>query len=720
MQTDLIRNASAPCGARIATTKACHSSAEALPRRRYLNTGKTREKVGKMCLVGYPAGYMKAYWTLIRKDDPSAAPIVLNSFPVTLGRSRKSDIKINDKLASSRHVVFEYSEDHLIITDLNTTNGSELDGRFFQSVKLKTETGARYNLKIADTPFALVYGRLGEALEIARQPQSAPSEEEDIDRTWFFKHEDQTHGPITPDELVIYADQGLLRPDDEVWSSKMTFSVKAFEIKGLYGESSAKNDDFEMGESEAVEFEAGESEAGSAVCPYCWRRFAPEEVLFIATHPELLGDDVAGETEMLRFLPTRFTPAGHAIDRNGCVCTDTACPFCHMRLPTALTDHPPLFLSLVGAPGSGKSYYLTSSIWTLREVLPRFFGLRFIDVDAVTNQWLNDYEAKLFFQRDSSAMQAIVKTDLDADHVSKSITLDGVSMRVPLPSMFVLQSADAGTEDPTGEEVARTMVLYDNAGEHFNIGEDTIQQPGTKHLTCAEGIIFLFDPVADPRFLPLFKEDPFANEQHKEVKRQDVILVEMISRIRKHLGLSSRKRYEKPLILAVSKADLIAHKIEFPTSPWKFAHKQKSYLLDIEAIADASFSMRSLLMGRAPEIVRTVESFAELVLYLPVSALGHNPTPPKAGVRPCDIKPKWVETPWLYILNRLGFLPAVRPEHKPECQEGAKARNGVIHVSVPGTNIQHDVPEIYSGFSLHCPESGRLFQVPCLTPEFKI
>ena len=101
-------------------------------------------------------------------------------------------------------------------------------------------------------------------------------------------------------------------------------------------------------------------------------------------------------------------------------------------------------------------------------MLPKFFGLRFIDVDGVTNQWLNDYEAKLFFQRDRSAMQAIVKTDLDADHVSKSITLGGVSMRVPLPSMFVLQSAGAGAGDAAGEgEVARTMVLYDNAGEHL-------------------------------------------------------------------------------------------------------------------------------------------------------------------------------------------------------------------------------------------------------------
>ena len=40
-------------------------------------------------------------------------------------------------------------------------------------------------------------------------------------------------------------------------------------------------------------------------CPNCWHTLPPEDILFIAKHPELLGDPVLGSDEYLRFAPTR-------------------------------------------------------------------------------------------------------------------------------------------------------------------------------------------------------------------------------------------------------------------------------------------------------------------------------------------------------------------------------------------------------------------------------
>jgi len=65
-------------------------------------------------------------------------------------------------------------------------------------------------------------------------------------------------------------------------------------------------------------------------CPHCWHEFAPEESLWIAEHPDLLGDIRLGDQFQSRFLPTRFTPDGDAIDPEGQRTTRLACPNCDL------------------------------------------------------------------------------------------------------------------------------------------------------------------------------------------------------------------------------------------------------------------------------------------------------------------------------------------------------------------------------------------------------
>ena len=49
-------------------------------------------------------------------------------------------------------------------------------------------------------------------------------------------------------------------------------------------------------------------------CPHCWERFAPEQVLWVSEHIDLLGDPLLGPEQQQRFLPSRFTIDGDAID----------------------------------------------------------------------------------------------------------------------------------------------------------------------------------------------------------------------------------------------------------------------------------------------------------------------------------------------------------------------------------------------------------------------
>src|SRR5262245_50744864 len=95
-------------------------------------------------------------------------------------------------------------------------------------------------------------------------------------------------------------------------------------------------------------------------CPHCWQRYAPEASLWISQHSDLLGDIRLGPEQQLRFLPTRFTVDGQALDARELACQGVACPHCHLPVPRAMLEMKHVFFSILGTPASGKSYFLTS------------------------------------------------------------------------------------------------------------------------------------------------------------------------------------------------------------------------------------------------------------------------------------------------------------------------------------------------------------------------
>jgi len=335
------------------------------------------------------------------------------------------------------------------------------------------------------------------------------------------------------------------------------------------------------------------------MCPYCWHRFKPEDVLFIANHPDLMGDPVLGPEELQRFLPSRFTPEGLALDSGGIVCPDMACPRCHLRIPAALLNQPPLFISIVGAPGSGKSYFLASMNWRLRTTVPKLFSLSYMDVDAITNHWLNEYEEKLFLQADDVAWQSIDKTEmLKQVGLYRQVTLNGMNVFLPLPCMFSLQSDETSHFcRTTGKPVGRSVILYDNAGEHFQPGADSSMNPGTHHLVHAEGLFFLFDPTKDPRFRRIARSDDVQLTQKGTVQRQDVLLVEMIARMRKYLGLGAGARVPKSIVLAVSKADVAGRSDRSARRPLGMDASHRCHALDLSRLPKCRFLRGRFLCG---------------------------------------------------------------------------------------------------------------------------
>src|SRR6185503_21257078 len=101
---------------------------------------------------------------------------------------------------------------------------------------------------------------------------------------------------------------------------------------------------------------------------------------------DLLGDPRLGPEQNQRFLPTRFTVTGEAIDAKGFPCYTLACPHCHLTVPRGMLESEPLFLSILGAPASGKSFYLSAMTWELRKSLSFQFAVSFTDADPLMNR----------------------------------------------------------------------------------------------------------------------------------------------------------------------------------------------------------------------------------------------------------------------------------------------------------------------------------------------
>lgn len=81
-------------------------------------------------------------------------------------------------------------------------------------------------------------------------------------------------------------------------------------------------------------------------CPHCWHVFAPEDSLWVSEHPDLVGDAKLGDMHAVRFLPSRFSHEGDAIDSEGYRATRLACPNCHLEIPRPLFQLPAVFYSI--------------------------------------------------------------------------------------------------------------------------------------------------------------------------------------------------------------------------------------------------------------------------------------------------------------------------------------------------------------------------------------
>ncbi|MEY4402233.1 MAG: hypothetical protein RIR91_268 [Verrucomicrobiota bacterium] len=391
---------------------------------------------------------------------------------------------------------------------------------------------------------------------------------------------------------------------------------------------------------------AAEQNKGAHLCPVCWTRFDAGDALSVAVHEDLRGDPILGADARLRFHPTRFNDQGLALDPMGLACTDLACPHCRRQLPPGYLEMPHRILSVIGAPSAGKSYYLAVLTHVLQDRLPNDFGLAFKDGDPSGNMLLNQMRNTLFSA--ATPEDALLgKTALEGATYEK---LPRLGRMVSLPRPFIYSLARPGAQR---EETS--IVLYDNAGEHFEPGIDIHDSPGAMHVANSAGLLFLFDPTANARFKAKLVgvDDPQLSLKGR-VDQQDSILAEMETRIKRVLGLAPGQRIATPLAFVVGKSDTWQFLLSSPLEP--VLHEGQ---FDLAAVRRNSDRVRAVLASLCPGLVATAESLASEICYFAVTSFGHQPTVIAAGPNkgriapdPQRLAPAHVEEPVYWLLHR--------------------------------------------------------------------
>lgn len=413
---------------------------------------------------------------------------------------------------------------------------------------------------------------------------------------------------------------------------------------------------------------AGQPIQSKCRCPHCWADFRPDQVRWIATHNSLRGDTVMGPEAMRRFVASVFTAEGDAVDAAGDVCNQLACPQCHLEIPRAVVELQPTFISVVGAPGSGKSYFLASSVERISRRLAEH-EMMFRDAQVDLNAVLSSYRRTLFWADDPDQPVALPKTETQGN-LYQSVHLKGRDVWFPKPFTFRWLPAIDHPSYADRAEVGRVVCLYDNAGEHFLPGSNRAGNFATDHLRRSNALVFLFDPTQHAPIRPQLRQtsdDPQLSTTGRNYSQAEV-LDEVLERVRRRRGVAGVDRISIPLIVAVTKSDVWSGSLGEPALPddMSIVDRNGKPSIDMEQFTAVSDRVRTWLKSHCPEMVHAAESQVERVFFVPTSSQGTspelNPQSKLLMVRPSTMQPRMADAPLLLALHYAAprLLPAAR------------------------------------------------------------
>ena len=587
------------------------------------------------------------------------------SSPFVIGSGAESDMVLNDDSVLDQHCVIEKTKKGIQIRSIQPEHpdgGIVLDGNPTTLVQLKART--EHSIQVGKS-FLIIVTTMSPKKENIQMWGSNIK-----NGGWIINKSNKAAAtrPLQINEVFDARDSMGLDPDSTPvfkGSSEVGFYLRQLMVLEPEREAPITEDEIESDKEPVADRVVDEemenpsmtryidSDNGEFTCPICWLKFDRGDVMHVAVHDSLFGDPLLGEEQMKRFHATRFNDRGQALDECGIPCTEIACPHCRRTLAPGFFDEPHKIFSIVGAPQSGKSYYLTVLIKLLQTTLFRDFGVVFRDADPTGNAPINEMKAHLFSAQ-NPAQAFLTKTQLEGAMYERLPRYDRM-VTLPKPFIYSLSGAESDDENCS-------IVFYDNAGEHFQPGQDSTNSPGAQHIASSDAIFFLFDPTINPDFRRSISdsEDPQFKSQVSD--QQDIILAETEVRIKKLLGLDRREKVQTPLAIIIGKCDSWIDKI----GSENLKNPIVDGTLDVGAVEANSQLVRNLMEEHCPYVIANAERISSDVCYFAASAFGHTPVTfeddkgvSRIGPDPQKINPMYVEIPTLWALSRVrpGLVP---------------------------------------------------------------
>lgn len=341
-------------------------------------------------------------------------------------------------------------------------------------------------------------------------------------------------------------------------------------------------------------------------CPSCRENFSTSAALAVATHPFLIGDHILGAEEMKRFEPTQYTPRRQVLDELGSICTEYACPYCHHKLPPFFEQTLPHHIAIIGAPGSGKTYYQAALIHQLERELPRDFGIQYRDADPESNAAISNMRIRVFYS--TTAEEFREGRTFMRGNLRKQVWRNNAYELFPRPFVYTLNK----------DKSAHSLVFY-NTGNYKKATQQAVALFEKNKIRESDALFYLFDPTLDPAFREVMGNNtpqsamPFVQQAQQ--------LADIETQLRTTLHLPPGEKIQAPLAVIVTKSDEWKHLL----GPEALLPVVRNGRFKPENVKRNSARIRDLLFKIVPEICMNAEAISDQVCYFAVSAFGSQP-----------------------------------------------------------------------------------------------
>ncbi|MFD0586530.1 hypothetical protein ACFQZE_00845 [Paenibacillus sp. GCM10027627] len=396
------------------------------------------------------------------------------------------------------------------------------------------------------------------------------------------------------------------------------------------------------------------------VCPYCFSKFMPDDVVFRATHSREDDEDYAlGEDEELNKYRERFgldsvydmeavihpreVPHEHLqytdnvltglSDRYGELTRRRLCPFCHNELPVTAGKVPSNIISIIGASQVGKSVYMTSLIHTLQHTTADHFNAACMPLNAeISRKFRMNYEEPLFERGDLLASTQKEK------------------MQEPFIFQFVFKDE---------EKPPLTLVFFDVAGEGM-VEQDYLGLHG-QHIKNSAGILFLVDPLQIRSIREKIRIQ-HGDKPGEWVSQYDEPRDVVLTLFGDFIAYQEKSKTDIPTAVVLTKSDML-HSLKDEEGEYiksnsnvfnNMVHRNYFNLTEFENIDG---EIRRFIEKVDRPFKGTMDVYFTQTAYYAVSALGSNPVDQKLQT---VVSPIRVDEPFLWLLHKLNYIEGRR------------------------------------------------------------